>query len=457
MVSPPPRREEFEVAIFCAMATEYDAVTLLVDDLYENGRFYKAPGDKNLYKLGRMGDVNIVLLRLAEAGKRYAGTAAANLRTSYPELKMLVLTGVCGGVPSTAEGQELLLGDVVISKSIVEYDNGKQYTDAFVIKKGIEDSLGRPTKPVRNLIALLEVEHWHIKLESQAACYLEQLQAKASLRQRESSSNRKSSYNYPGTASDRLYESSYLHKHQLSTPHACAECHDSICVASRSLSCGEVGCSDTHTIPRLRLESKRALEHRGLINKAQAPAVVFGCYGSADTVMRSEQERDRLAREHNIVAIEMEGAGLWEELPCIIVKGVSDYADGHKDDTWQPFAAATAAAVTKALLVQHIQDVLNVAKPQDNGGQSAGRAGNKLQKARQMPKDRNFEWKARCYRCDCDNHTLRDCYAKEYTVEKGRRIRFQENRCLNCGEEDHYQASCRWEDLLPRRREYRYR
>jgi hypothetical protein len=78
MVSPPPRREEFEVAIFCAMATEYDAVTLLVDDLYENGRFYKAPGDKNLYKLGRMGDVNIVLLRLAEAGKRYAGTAAAN-------------------------------------------------------------------------------------------------------------------------------------------------------------------------------------------------------------------------------------------------------------------------------------------------------------------------------------------------------------------------------------------
>lgn len=30
------------------------------------------------------------------------------------------------------------------------------------------------------------------------------------------------------------------------------------------------------------------------------------------------------------------------------VKGIYDYADGHKDKDWQAFAAATAASVTKA-------------------------------------------------------------------------------------------------------------
>ncbi|KAH0522821.1 hypothetical protein TsFJ059_006610 [Trichoderma semiorbis] len=46
----------------------------------------------------------------------------------------------------------------------------------------------------------------------------------------------------------------------------------------------------------------------------------------------------------------MEAAGIWDEIPCLIVKGVSDYADSHKHDEWQNFAAATAAATTNALL-----------------------------------------------------------------------------------------------------------
>lgn len=46
----------------------------------------------------------------------------------------------------------------------------------------------------------------------------------------------------------------------------------------------------------------------------------------------------------------MEAAGVWNETPLIMVKGVCDYADGHKDKLWQPFAAAGAAAATKALL-----------------------------------------------------------------------------------------------------------
>lgn len=102
----------------------------------------------------------------------------------------------------------------------------------------------------------------------------------------------------------------------------------------------------------------------------------------------------------------------------------------------------------------HVQHML--ARPQSSRGPSAGRAG-RPQNVRQMPKKRGLGTRLRCYRCDYDGHTLRDCYAREETVEEGREIRFDEDRCLNCGEEDHYWESCRWQNLLIERSGYRYR
>jgi nucleoside phosphorylase len=66
--------------------------------------------------------------------------------------------------------------------------------------------------------------------------------------------------------------------------------------------------------------------------------------------MKSGQDRDKIAKRQGVIAFEMEGAGVWDEVPCIVVKGVCDYADSHKNKIWQDFAAATAASATKALL-----------------------------------------------------------------------------------------------------------
>jgi nucleoside phosphorylase len=71
--------------------------------------------------------------------------------------------------------------------------------------------------------------------------------------------------------------------------------------------------------------------------------------------MKSGQDRDRIAKAYDLVAFEMEGAGLWDEIPSIMVKGVCDYADSHKNKNWQPYAAATAASVAKALLERHLR------------------------------------------------------------------------------------------------------
>ena len=69
--------------------------------------------------------------------------------------------------------------------------------------------------------------------------------------------------------------------------------------------------------------------------------------------MKSGEDRDKIAKKENIIAFEMEGAGVWEEVPCIIVKGVCDYADCQKNKKWQGFAAAVAASATKAILERY--------------------------------------------------------------------------------------------------------
>ncbi|UPK89510.1 hypothetical protein LCI18_000445 [Fusarium solani-melongenae] len=80
------------------------------------------------------------------------------------------------------------------------------------------------------------------------------------------------------------------------------------------------------------------------------PEIHFGLIASGDTVMKSAKQRDDIAKRENTIAFEMEGAGVWEILPCLVIKGACDYADSRKTKVFQRYAAATAAACTKAFL-----------------------------------------------------------------------------------------------------------
>lgn len=66
--------------------------------------------------------------------------------------------------------------------------------------------------------------------------------------------------------------------------------------------------------------------------------------------MKSSVHRDEIAAKEDVIAFEMEG--VWDNFPCLVIKGVCDYADSHKSNKWQNYAAATAAACTKAFLEQ---------------------------------------------------------------------------------------------------------
>jgi nucleoside phosphorylase len=62
--------------------------------------------------------------------------------------------------------------------------------------------------------------------------------------------------------------------------------------------------------------------------------------------------RDRIAEQLDVICFEMEAAGLMDILPCLPIRGICDYADSHKSDGWQRYAAAVAAAYARELLEQ---------------------------------------------------------------------------------------------------------
>ncbi|KAJ5721574.1 Tetratricopeptide-like helical [Penicillium malachiteum] len=76
----------------------------------------------------------------------------------------------------------------------------------------------------------------------------------------------------------------------------------------------------------------------------------YGLIASGNQVMKNAKTRDIIAQELKILCFEMEAAGLMDQLPCLVIRGVCDYCDSHKHKQWQAYAALTAAAYTKTLL-----------------------------------------------------------------------------------------------------------
>ncbi|KAH6687361.1 nucleoside phosphorylase domain-containing protein [Plectosphaerella plurivora] len=343
-MEPPARpsgRSDFHIAIICALPREADAVYLLCDHFYidDDIDFGKDPGDSNMYTIATMGRHNVVIVTLPNMGTTSATSAAATLRISYPNIRIALIVGICGGVPVT-EQKELYLGDVAISTLVVQYDSGRQYPDKFIVRSTIEDSNGRPTKEVRSILALLETEHNRKRLLVQATAQLKKLQEKAI------NEDYEANYQEPPNGSDVCYPANFLHKHHISDQGVCVCIQgDKVCPRATEDSCDTCGCH----------------EAAGDLCRIAAPArplkVILGRIGSANMVMKSGEDRDRLARDHKLVAFEMEASGVWDEIPSLTVKGICDYADSHKNKAWQHYAAAQAAAVARALVERlHIQD-----------------------------------------------------------------------------------------------------
>ncbi|RDW59843.1 hypothetical protein BP6252_12930 [Coleophoma cylindrospora] len=318
---------KFDFAIICALAVEAKAVDALFDEYYPVNQYRKRRTDCNVYTTGRIGNHNVVLVHMPGIGKKFAATVATNLSYSF-DFKLVFIVGVCGATPwytgSRGEVQEILLGDIIIGSSIVEYDFGKQFSDTFTRKHLLNTHHGRVGQEILGMLSKLEMPRIQAELKRQTYDYLSTLQKKDK------------TFQDLGASEDKLFKSTYSHKHQ---SQECCICTSSgSCDIAKSTSCQDLMCDESH------------LERRHRLNIAdRSPIFHVGGIASGDTVMKSAEHRDEIANQ-GVIAFEMEGAGAWENTNCIVIKGACDYADSHKSKSWQPYAAATAAAFTKAFL-----------------------------------------------------------------------------------------------------------
>ncbi|TFB00419.1 hypothetical protein CCMA1212_007758 [Trichoderma ghanense] len=347
MVFPrPSRRECFEIAFICALEVEFEALCLVIEEFWdqEENTYGKAQGDANNYRAGRIGKHNIVLLLLSRIGKVSAANAASSLHASFPRLRLVALVGGCAAAPRSKHA-DILLGDVIISTGVVQYDLGTKHPGRFARKNNIKSNLSKPRKEIENILAALQVSAMRDRLTARTASLLLDLQTSTARL------GYGAKYQYPGIREDRLFEANYPHKHRNKHCIICNESPNAVCETALRASCEELQCQSHQLVYRKRLEEKLSSCQKGDISH-QDPAIWFGTFGSGDTVMRSGQDRDTLASEENMIAFEMEAAGIWEELPSIVIKGAFDYGDSHKNKRWQAFASATAACVTRAIVEQ---------------------------------------------------------------------------------------------------------
>lgn len=86
------------------------------------------------------------------------------------------------------------------------------------------------------------------------------------------------------------------------------------------------------------------------------PRVFLGAIGSANELLKRPEKRDELRDRFGVRAVEMEASGIadatWnhEKSGYLVVRGVCDYCDTHKNDDWQKYASIVAAAYTRALI-----------------------------------------------------------------------------------------------------------
>ncbi|KAF1980565.1 purine and uridine phosphorylase, partial [Aulographum hederae CBS 113979] len=78
--------------------------------------------------------------------------------------------------------------------------------------------------------------------------------------------------------------------------------------------------------------------------------VHYGLIASANQLMKDATARDKLIAEKDVLCFEMEAAGLMNHFPCLVIRGICDYSDSHKNNAWQGYAAMAAAAYAKNLL-----------------------------------------------------------------------------------------------------------
>ena len=305
----------YTVGWICALSTELVAAREFLDDEHDPPKC-TSQHDNNTYILGRMGKHQVVIAALpdAEYGTNAAANVARDMLHSFPNVRIGLMIGIGGGAPSTRN--DIRLGDIVVSSAngkhggVFQYDFGKTTQEQNFVQTGI---LNRPPTLLRTAVTTIKTIH---KADGH------QIHAKVdAIISRKPRLKRE--FSRPAEEDDHLYRAEFLH-----------QLEDGSCETL----CG----SDA-----VNMVSRPT---RG--EDDDNPTIHYGLIASANQLMKDANVRDTISERNNVLCFEMEAAGLMNHFPCLVIRGICDYADSHKSKHWRGYAAMVAAAYAKELLAR---------------------------------------------------------------------------------------------------------
>ncbi|RTE82895.1 hypothetical protein BHE90_002578 [Fusarium euwallaceae] len=301
----------YSIAWVAALPIERAAATALLHERHDEPEgFDQHANDANAYDWGEVGQHNVVIASLPAGvyGTTSAAITASHLLSSSPHIRIGLLVGIGGGIPRP--GRDIRLGDIVVSQpdgqngGVVQYDLGKAKINETWERKG---SLNMPPPVLLNALGKLQAEH-----EIEDPKIMDLLQGLIRKYPR-----MKKHYVHQGEENDRLFSSDYEHY------------GGSTCDA----------CDSSEEVERPERETTD-------------PEIHYGTVASGNTLVKDAAVRDIILQRvgEECLCVEMEAAGLMNTFPCLVIRGICDYADSHKNNRWQRYAAATAAAFAVELL-----------------------------------------------------------------------------------------------------------
>ncbi|KAL5042253.1 nucleoside phosphorylase domain-containing protein [Aspergillus fruticulosus] len=306
--------DQYTVGWICALETEYVAARAFLEKKHSRPQTI-SPNDNNLYTLGEIGGHQVVIAVLpdGEYGTSSAASVARDMVHSFPNIRFGLMVGIGGGVPTK---HDIRLGDIIVSSSrngrggLLQYNLGKELQGQEFHQTGF---LNQPPPILRTAVAGLQVQY-----EEEGHQLKESIQTML-----EGNKRLKRKYAQPPSETDQLFESVFAHPN----------------LEGR---CGEV------------CDSSKLVRRPTRTDEEDDPAIHYGLIASGNRLIEDATFRDRLAAEQDVLCFEMEAAGLMNHFPCLVIRGVCDYADSHKTKEWQGWAAMMAAAYARDLLYQII-------------------------------------------------------------------------------------------------------
>ncbi|RPA79252.1 purine and uridine phosphorylase [Ascobolus immersus RN42] len=308
----------FTVGWICALPCELEAAKIMLDEVYGRPQYQDRRVDDNHYTLGRIEDHNIVLtvLGAGQTGTSAASVVATHMQSTFRNIRYGLMVGIGGGIPPPGNDKKdsVRLGDVVVSiprdthGGVMQYDFGKEESMGFEFKKHLNSTPASITKVLSALMTSPRAKRLHDYV------ILPRLQAYEH-------PHVLNEYQYPGDDADILFEFD-CGKHPNRQTERCFKCNNK------------------------PLTFRRTSRPNGI-----NPLVFYGTIASGDSVIKNAVKRDRIrGNSKGALCVEMEAAGLMNYFPCVVIRGICDYADSTKNDNWQNYAAITAAAYARVLL-----------------------------------------------------------------------------------------------------------